>query len=92
MSVKLTISTPTPGRVVLFTAFRGHETAEKDEYPGIVVKHHGDGVVDLVTFGPNSIYHNHKVKHLHSGEPQGWRYPPHSADMIDIPVVDNPVA
>ena len=34
------IQKPSLGRVVIFTAFRGHEKTEVDEYAGIIVKVH----------------------------------------------------
>jgi hypothetical protein len=80
----ITIQKPTIGRVVLFTAFRGHEQKATDEYAGIIVKVHEGGVVDLVTFGPFSVYHNNGVPHDAAGGAQGWRYPEITRETIEV--------
>ena len=80
----LTIPKPTVGRIVLFTAFRGHEQTATDEYAGIIVKVHAGGVVDLVTFGPFSVYHNNGIPHDAAGGAQGWRYPDITRDTIEV--------
>lgn len=65
---------PSVGRMVHFRASDG----DPGPYPGIIVRvHWQDGeTVDLVTFGPNSLYHNHLVKF--SAEPKAgcWNWPP----------------
>jgi hypothetical protein len=90
MTVK--IQKPTLGRVVLFTAYRGHTeagTALVDEYPGLITCVLDEGLwpgrVHLVTFGPTSMYHNQSVEHDSDGAPNTWRYPPMSRDEIEVP-------
>lgn len=78
------IQKPTIGRVVEFTAFRGHEESERDAYAAIITKVYPDGVVDLVTFGPNSFYFQHRIAYDAEGEAMTWRYPPRCDDKIDV--------
>jgi hypothetical protein len=81
------IQKPTLGRVVIFTAFRGQDGQSEvsDEYPGTVVKHHGEGVIDIVTQGSNSTYHVNNVPYDVKGDSGTWRYPERCDDMIDVP-------
>jgi hypothetical protein len=83
---KVTIQAPTIGRVVVFTAWRGEGEAsgKVDEYPGTIVKVHADGVVDIVTFGPNSVYHNNGVPYGANGQAGTWRYPLFCGDKIEV--------
>lgn len=55
-------------------------------YAGIIVGVHDRGVVDIVTFGPQSIYHNNGVAFDQDGQPltSSWRYPPRCDDLIDV--------
>lgn len=81
---KKTITIPTKGRVVTFTAHVGFDTTERIEYAGIVVGHQGHGVVDLVTFGPNSVYHNEGIPYDANGHAKTWRYPDAMRDTLDL--------
>lgn len=87
-----TIQIPKPslGRVVIFTAWRGEGEAsgKVDEYAGLVVgvKHADGGVVDIKTFGPNSIYCNQGIPFDANGSAGTWRYPPHCKDVLDLDV------
>lgn len=84
------IQKPTIGRIVEFTAFRGHETRERDAYAAVITKVYDRdsdseraGCTDLVTFGPNSVYFQHGVPHDADGEAMTWRYPPRSTEEIE---------
>ena len=84
-----TIQKPTIGRVVIFTALYeeridGDDRVIKiDTYPGIITRVHDGGVVDLVTFGPGSIYHNHGVPY--GVDKSGtWSYPDITRDTIEV--------
>ena len=83
-----TIQKPTIGRVVIYTAWRGQGEAsgKVDEYPGIVVLalHADYGIVDIKTFGPNSIYDNKNVPYSADGAPMTWRYPTQCKDTLDV--------
>ena len=81
---KKTIIIPTKGRIVTFTAHVGFDTTERIEYAGLVVGHHGNGVVDLVTFGPNSVYHNGDIPYDANGRAMTWRYPDAQRNTLDI--------
>jgi hypothetical protein len=68
---------PTVGRIVHYAPpqeCRGSETL--DFYAGMVVRVHNATCVDLVTFGPNSIYHNHSVCFAHGPAADRWWWPP----------------
>lgn len=78
------VSAPSKGRVVEFTAHVGFDTAERVSYAGLVVGVHANGVVDLVTFGPNSVYHNNGVPYDRNGGAMSWRYPLHVSDSLDV--------
>ena len=47
-----------------------------DTYAAIVTNVHEDGTVDLVTFGSNSMYFQHKVPHAELPTPGHWSWPP----------------
>lgn len=87
----VTIQAPTIGRVVIFTALYEERKAGDDlvinidTYPGIITRVHADGVVDLVTFGPGSIYHNLAVPHCARGKSGTWAFPLASKDTIEVP-------
>ncbi len=82
------IQKPSIGRVVHFTAFRGHEQKASDVYAAIVVGvgrfGSNAGCVDLVTFGTNSTYFQHDVPHSAEGNANTWRYPPFVKDEIEV--------
>lgn len=88
---KVVIQQPTIGRVVIFTA-RNDERIEEngdrvttiDTYPGMIVEVHAEGVVDLVTFGPFSVYHNNGVPYGASGQAGTWSYPLLTKDTIEV--------
>lgn len=86
MTVK--IQKPTLGRVVIYTAWRGEGEAsgKVDEYAGLVVGvAHADGaVVDIKTFGSNSIYSNNGIPYDGSGKAGTWRYPPRCTEEIEV--------
>lgn len=84
MPDKTTIQVPSKGRIVEFTAHVGFDTTERTSYAGIVVGHHGNGGVDLVTFGPNSLYHNGPVPYDANGGAMTWRYPVVTKATLDI--------
>ena len=84
------IQTPSIGRVVIFTASYaegidndGNRVIKIDCYPGIVTRVHDGGVVDIVTFGPSSIYHNNGVPY---GVDQSgtWAWPQHVTETITV--------
>ncbi len=79
-----TITAPTKGRIVEFTAHVGFDTSERVVYPGIIVGVHPYGAVDLVTFGPNSVYHNAAVPYDANALAMTWRYPSISRDTLDL--------
>lgn len=91
MEERVTIQAPTIGRVVIFTA-RNDERVEDDgtrvttidTYPGTIVKVHDDGVVDLVTFGPHSVYHHNGVRYGAHGQAGTWNYPLQTRDTIEV--------
>ena len=84
-----TIQAPSKGRVVILTAESSNPTDKVEparEYPAIVAQAHGS-VVDLVTFGPHSIYHHLSVpysSHGHSYTSKSWRWPEQVRDQIDV--------
>lgn len=84
------IQKPTIDRIVEFTAWRGvgERSGEVDRYAGIVVASPADGhdasTVDLVTFGPHSVYHNNAVPFDADGAAGTWRYPARTDDLIDV--------
>jgi hypothetical protein len=87
MGATMKIQKPTLGRVVIFTAWRGHDEKDRDEYAGIIVRVHdqlGPGVVDIKTMGPHSLYDNARVPHDANGAGGTWRYPPHTKDEIEV--------
>lgn len=64
---------PSVGRIVHFTGPDG----DPGPYAGIIVRvHPTEGVVDLVTFGPNSVYHNHSAPFSAEPKPGHWNWPP----------------
>jgi hypothetical protein len=69
---------PTIGRIVHFTASDG----DPGPYAGIIVAVHKAPEplerVDLVTFGPNSLYHNHNVPYSEEPKAGHWNWPPRS--------------
>ena len=76
--------------LVIFTASRGNgESGAVDEYAGIVVgvKRASEGIVDLKTFGPNSVYSNHSVPYNANGASGTWRY--RDSSLRDIMAVDS---
>lgn len=79
------IQKPSQGRVVLFTAFRGNEEKATDEYTALITRAHDTpGFVDLVTFGSQSVYFQHKVAFDADGGAGTWRYPPHVKEEIEV--------
>lgn len=69
---------PTIGRIV---HYRAPEDCGGAVYPGLVVAvHEGDGPgfpkLDLVTFGPSSIYHNNGTPAGIENQPGCWFWPP----------------
>lgn len=82
------IQKPTKGRVVFFTAYRGHDEKDTDEYTALITNTYpseGDGtVVDLVTFGSASFYFQPKVKFNSDGVAGSWRYPPFEKAEIEV--------
>lgn len=82
------IQKPSLGRVVIFTAWRGEGEAsgKVDEYAGLVVgvSHADGGVVDIKTFGPNSIYSNNGIPHDATGKAGTWRYPPFVKEEVEV--------
>lgn len=81
------IQKPTLCRAVIFTASRGEgESSKIDEYAGEVVgvSRAAEGIVDIVTHGPNSTYHNNGIPHDADGKAGTWRYPPRCDDTIDV--------
>jgi hypothetical protein len=79
-----TITDPTKGRIEEITAHVGFNTSERVVYAGIIVGVHPHGVVDLVTFGANSVYHNGGVPYDGSASAMTWRYPSISRDTLDL--------
>jgi hypothetical protein len=79
------IAKPSLGRIVIYTAFRGHTEERVDEYAGFVVKVHDGGVIDMCTLGSNSIYHNHSVPYDATGRAGTWRYPEIVREEIEVP-------
>lgn len=77
---------PSKGRIVIFTAWRGHEQGEVDEYASHVVgtDKADRGIVDLVTFGPQSTYFQRDVPYHPDGKAKTWRYPPHVAENVTV--------
>lgn len=77
--------------LVIFTASRGDGTASGvvDEYAGIVVgvKRASEGIVDLKTFGPNSLYSNHSVPYNEHGAAGTWRHA--DTSLGDVMVVSS---
>lgn len=67
---------PTVGRIVHFTGTDG------DTYAAIIARVYvddrlrADNCVDLVTFGPFSIYHQPAVNHSPEPKPGHWSWPP----------------
>lgn len=85
------IQKPSLGRIVIFTAFRGHTETETDQYAGIIVKVHpdtpetpGGSFVDIVTLGSSSVYHNNRARFDADGLSGTWRYPPHVKEEIEV--------
>jgi hypothetical protein len=82
------IQYPSLGRVVEFTARKGFceflREEERVTYAGLVVGVHLNGVVDIVTFGPNSVHHNNRVAYHANGEAMTWRYPPRCDATLDV--------
>lgn len=67
---------PTIGRIV---HYRAHHDCGGETYAGIITRVSADPTdtkVDLVTFGPNSIYHNHNVPFQEEGAFGCWSWPP----------------
>ena len=90
MSEKATIQAPTIGRGVIFTALNEERVEANGRvvtlqtYPGTIVKVHDDGVVDLVTFGPASLYHNNGIRYGAHGQAGTWQYPTPCLDKIEV--------
>ena len=77
----------------------GSESGKVDEYAGVVVKVHpivaaapnsvdpnenpGD-MIDIVTLGSASVYHNNRVRYDGDGAAGTWRYPPHEKAQIEV--------
>ncbi len=87
----ISIKKPQVGDPVLFSApLPGMPNPDiLDEYAGTVtrVSVNNDGVIDLVTFGANSMYFQHQIPHNVEGYPgsQGsWRYPSEAARFKPI--------
>ncbi len=92
----VTIQKPSKGRVVHFTVEteRAYDptidapTVSKvitiAIYPGLVTEVYEGGVIDIKTFGPNSIYDNHKVSYNADGKSGTWRYPPHEIAQVEV--------
>lgn len=83
------IQKPSLGRVVIFTAWRGQgaDSGKVDQYAGIIVGVADDkpaGVIDIVTLGPSSVYHNNNVSHDADGAAGTWRYPPFVKEEIEV--------
>jgi len=71
---------PTIGRTVHFRG-ANRDGSAGDVYAAIITAVHENGTVDLVTFGPNSVYFQHNVPqddHPQSAEPLAgcWSWPP----------------
>ena len=68
---------PTIGRVV---HYRAAAECGGEIYAGMIVRvHEAPGVVDLVTFGSTSIYHNNGVPFAAESTPGAWSWPPITA-------------
>lgn len=79
------IQKPTRGRVVEYTAFRGHQEKDTDAYTALVTGVTEDPLfVNLVTFGTHSVYFQTKVPYDADGKAGTWRYPPRCEDMIEV--------
>lgn len=92
------ITKPTLCRGVIYTAHRGHEAGDVDEYAGVIVKVWPDAVhfdgegkatpapdtVDIVTHGSHSTYHNNGVRYDEHGAPNTWRYPSPTQETIEV--------
>lgn len=83
------IQKPTKGRVVLYTAFRGHvqDKEQVDEYAGIVTgvpDPTRPEIINIVTFGDASTYFQTKVPFNADGLAGTWRYPPRSEEMVEV--------
>jgi hypothetical protein len=68
---------PSIGRIVIFVppqACVGPESL--DRYPALITKVNEDESVELTTFGPNSLYYQHSVKHSEGPESGCWHWPP----------------
>jgi hypothetical protein len=79
------------GEIVIFTAARGQgDTGVVDEYAALVVgvKRAKEGILDLKTFGPNSMYSNHAVPYNSLGKPGTWRLPKRWLDVQTMMTVD----
>lgn len=67
---------PTICRSVIFIPLA--DCAQDQQYPAIVSQVNADDSLELATFGPNSLYFQHKVKPFDVDHPElgGWIWPP----------------
>jgi hypothetical protein len=67
---------PTVGRMVHFAPPQECVgPASLTLYPAIISQVNTDGTVELATFGPNSLYFQHKVQFAAEPKPGHWFWP-----------------
>lgn len=81
MSEDKAIQPPSVGRIVHYHAPNGGGEDDPGPYAGLIVRVHPGGLglprlVDLVTFGPLSIYHDLSVPFSPVPAPGHWSWPP----------------
>ncbi len=70
---------PTVGRIVHYYPKQACITPDSmEKYASMVTQVNADGTVELVTFGPNSVYFQHKVTHSSTPAHGCWSWPPHN--------------
>jgi hypothetical protein len=68
---------PTVGRTVHFYPKQECITPESmEKYAAIITQVNKDQTVELVTFGPNSVYFQHGVSFAETPEHGKWSWPP----------------
>lgn len=66
---------PTVGRTV---HYQSYNERGKCAYAAIITQVNDDGTVELVTFGPNSVYFQHAVPYSEEPKESHWSWPPRS--------------
>lgn len=68
---------PTVGRIVHFAPPQECVgPASLTLYPAIISQVNADGTIEIATFGPNSIYFQHKVQFSEAPKAGYWNWPP----------------